>query len=97
MDNGSIGSAWRFSMNPNAAMSTTPPIRYPATSASNAVVASLVMAQSTPNRPSPRQVIPGRSRRRRVRWASSRRTRLATASAATPTGTLIQKIHRQEM
>ena len=97
IDSGSIGSATRRSMSTNTPISTSPPIRKPVTVASNAVLASRVIAHSTPNRPSPRVIMPGKSRRRRERSALSCSTRVATASAATPTGTLIQKIHRQEI
>ena len=93
---GSIGAATRASMATNAPMRTTPPTRNPTVEASSGAFASLVIAQSTPNSPSPSVIMPSGSRRCRVRSPWSRSTRSAPMMASSPVGTLIQKIHRHE-
>ena len=93
---GSIGAATRASIATNTPMSTTPPTRNPTVEASSGAFASLVIAQSTPNRPSPSVTMPSGSRRWRVRSPLSRSTRSAPTMASTPVGTLIQKIHRHD-
>ncbi len=93
---GSIGAATRASMTTNRPMSTTPPTRKPMVEASSGAFASLVIAHSTPNSPSPSATMPSGSSRWRVRSPLSRRTRSAPAMASTPVGTLIQKIQRHE-